>query len=68
MPKVKKLQIIGKFPSGEVDPVEVQAIVDDYLVENPPKPQVTINGKEPDENGNFVIETQGSPTSNVVEF
>ena len=32
----KKLQIIGSFPSGEVDPNKVKTIVDDYLNENPP--------------------------------
>lgn len=40
MPKIKKLQVIGKFPSGEVDPAEVKAIVDGYLLENPPTADV----------------------------
>ena len=68
----KKLQIIGSLLSGEIDPKEVKQIVDDYLEENPPVPQITINGEGPDENGNFVIEIQsGSGESdgiNVVEF
>lgn len=68
MPKVKKLQVIGKFPSGEIDPAEVQAIVNDYLTENPPTPQVTINGQGPDENGNFVIELRPADSDNVIEF
>jgi hypothetical protein len=70
MPKVKKLQVIGKFPSGEIDPAKVQAIVDDYLVENPPVPQITINGQGPDENGNFTINVQGDEpvSNNVIEF
>lgn len=66
----RKLQIIGKFPSGgEVDPSDVKAIVDDYLEENPPAaPRITINGKEPDENGNFTINVPEDMTNNVVEF
>lgn len=68
----KKLQIIGSLLSGEIDPKEVKQIVDDYLEENPPVPQITINGEGPDENGNFVIEIQSGSTTgdtnNVVEF
>lgn len=64
----KKLQILGKFPSGEVDPSEVKSIVDEYLTENPPAPHITINGEEPDENGNFVINVQQAESNNVVEF
>lgn len=68
----RKLQVIGKILSGEIDPKEVQQIVEDYLEENPPVPQITINGEGPDENGNFVIKTQTGPTTgdtnNVVEF
>lgn len=34
----KKIQLIGKFPSGELDPSEVKQIVEGYLAENPPAP------------------------------
>lgn len=68
----RKLQVIGKILSGEIDPEEVKQIVEDYLDENPPVPQITINGKGPDENGNFVVQTQSGSGSvdgyNVVEF
>lgn len=68
----RKLQVIGKILSGEIDPEKVKQIVDDYLEENPVVPQITINGEGPDENGNFVIDTQSgstpSETNNVVEF
>lgn len=68
----RKLQVIGKILSGEIDPEKVKQIVDDYLEENPPTPQITINGEGPDENGNFVIEVQPGSGSvegnNVVEF
>lgn len=66
----KRLKILGTFPSGELDSEKVKQIVDDYLEENPPTPHITINGEEPDENGNFIIEIQpGTGSSNnVVEF
>ena len=68
----RKLQIIGNLLAGEIDSEKVKQIVDDYLEENPPTPRITINGEEPDENGNFVIEIQpdsdDSKTNNVVEF
>ena len=68
----RKLQVIGKILSDGIDPEKVEQMVKDYLEENPPVPQITINGEGPDENGNFVIETQSSPgtteTNNVVEF
>lgn len=70
MPKVKKLQVIGKFPSGEVDREDVKEIVDDYLEANPPVPHITINGEEADENGNFTVastsETKDDVTVNGV--
>ena len=34
----KKIQLLGKFPSGELDPSEVKQLVEDYLAENPPAP------------------------------
>ena len=68
----RKLQLIGKPLTGEIDPAKVKEIVDGYLEENPPAPNITINGKKPDENGNFVIEIKpdegGTSPSNVVEF
>lgn len=69
----RKLQVIGNLLSGEIDPEKVKQIVDDYLEENPPVPQITINGEGPDANGNFVIETQSGSggtveSNNVVEF
>lgn len=45
-----------------------KGVVDDYLSENPPAPQITINGKEPDENGNFNIDIGDVSQNNVVEF
>lgn len=51
----RKLQVIGKILSGEIDPEKVKQIVDDYLEENPVESQITINGEGPDENGNFDI-------------
>ena len=69
----KRLQIIGDFPSDStIDEEAVEQMVADYLTENPPVAQkITINGQEPDENGNFVINVQGgegTTTNNVVEF
>lgn len=32
----RKLRIIGNFLTGDVDPAEIKAIVDEYLSENPP--------------------------------
>ena len=72
----RKLQLIGSLLSGEIDPEKVKELVDDYLEENPPTPNITINGEKPDANGNFVIELKpsdgesgsGSDTNNVVEF
>jgi hypothetical protein len=65
----KKLQIIGDLPSGTApDEEAVKQIVDDYLEDNPPVPNFTINGKGPDENGNYVVNTSSENTSNVVEF
>lgn len=34
---------------------DVKTIVDDYLEENPPRPQFTINGESFDENGNYTV-------------
>lgn len=45
----------------------VKQIVDEYLVENPPVAQVTINGMEPDENGNFSIDAL-TGADNMVEI
>lgn len=53
---------------GEIDTDTVNRMVDTYLEENPPVSQITINGKGPDENGNFVINTQTDVSNNVVEF
>lgn len=66
----RKLQIVGDFPSGELSTEEVKQVVDEYLEENPPAPRITINGEEPDENGNFVINLQTSDEAknDVVEF
>ena len=65
----KKLQIIGDLPSGTApDEEAVKQIVDDYLEDNPPVPNFTINGKGTDENGNYVVNTSSENTSNVVEF
>lgn len=52
----------------EVGEDRVKEIVEEYLEENPQKPQITINGNLPDENGNFVVELDISSTYNVVEF
>ena len=54
--------------NAEINYDEVTQIVDDYLEKNPPIPRITINGEGPDENGNFVINTQGGDSNNVVEF
>lgn len=47
-------------------------IVEEVIANIPVQPQITINGKGPDENGNFVIEAlPGSgtgDTNNIVEF
>lgn len=69
----RKLQLIGSLLSGEIDPAKVKQIVGEYLTENPPQANITVNGVGPDENGNIVIQTQsGSGTSdsdnNVVDF
>lgn len=38
MAKIKKLQLIGEFPSaGTVDPSEIERVVDEYLQVNPPE-------------------------------
>lgn len=61
----KKLQIVGDILSEE----DVEKIVDEYLADNPPVAQtITINGKGPDENGNFVINTSTDTEDNTVEF
>lgn len=31
----KKFQILGKFPSGEIDPEKVEPIIEAYLEKNP---------------------------------
>lgn len=80
----KKLQIIGSFPSGEVDPDKVKTIVDDYLNENPPSggvsPTIEVEKIEgghrvtvTDANGSqsfdvFDGESGSSESDNVVEF
>ena len=65
----KKLQFVGDFPTGDtLDEEEIKQIVDDYLANNPPTPQITINGEGPDENGNFVLNTSSEETTNMVEF
>ena len=46
----------------------VQQIVDEYLTENPPVARVTINGMEPDENGNFTIDSLQEGADNMVEI
>lgn len=53
---------------GEANYEQVQQLVVEYLDENPPVPRITINGEEPDENGNFNINVQTGETNNVVEF
>ena len=61
----KKLQLVGDILNEE----DVEKIVDEYLAENPPVAQtITINGKGPDENGNFVINTSTDTEDNTVEF
>lgn len=61
----KKLQIVGDILNEE----DVEKIVDEYLADNPPVAQtITINGKGPDENGNFVINTSTDTEDNTVEF
>lgn len=61
----KKLQLVGDILNEE----DVEKIVDEYLAENPPVSQtITINGKGPDENGNFVINTSTDTEDNMVEF
>lgn len=61
----KKLQLVGDILNEE----DVEKIVDEYLAENPPVAQtITINGKGPDENGNFVINTSADTEDNMVEF
>lgn len=65
------IKITGKLAIGNygvIDPAQVKAIVDDYLDENLYIPNFTINGEEPDENGNFVIELHPDCSNNVVEF
>lgn len=69
----RKLQLIGNILAGELDPEKVKQLIDEYLLENPPKTNITINGVGPDENGNFVIQTNpdpgtSDPEDNVVEF
>ena len=60
----KKLQIIGDLPSGTApDEEAVKQIVDDYLEDNPPVPNFTINGRGPDENGNYVVNLTGIATN-----
>lgn len=62
----KKLQFVGNNILSED---EAKKIVDEYLAENPPVAQtITINGKGPDENGNFVINTSTDTEDNMVEF
>ena len=53
---------------GEVDYEQVAGMVDEYLTTNPPVAKVTINGVEPDENGNFNIDDIVEGTSNSVDF
>lgn len=64
----KKLQLVGDFTDDEA----VKQIVDEYLTDNPPIANITINGEGPDENGNFVINTSTntgpSNVNDVVEF
>lgn len=64
----RKLQLIGSALLGGLDPAKVKEMINEYLDENPPIARVTINGKEPDENGNFVIEVESVESHNVVEF
>lgn len=48
---------------------DVKTAVDSYLVENPPKVKITINGVEADENGNFNIESlPGAGGNSFVDF
>ena len=42
----KKYQVLGKFPSGEVDPSEIKKIVDEHLKENPPSGGVSFTTNE----------------------
>ena len=45
----------------------IKGLVEEYLDENPPVAKVTINGEEPDENGNFVVEIpESTGDKNVV--
>ena len=64
----RKLQVIGKLLAGDISSEQVKQMVEDYLEETPPVPNITINGEQPDENGNFVINTQADDSNNVVEF
>lgn len=41
----KKLQVHGNLLSGELDSAKVKQIVDDYLLEKPPKAQIPIDGE-----------------------
>ena len=66
-----KQDVLDSIPESDgevIDRETVTQIVDEYLEENPPVPHITINGEEPDENGNFTIEVQPSENANVVEF
>lgn len=56
--------------NGVLTEADKAEIVEDVIASIPVQPQITINGKGPDENGNFVIETQPGATeaNNVVEF
>lgn len=65
----KRLQVIGNLFGGEIDPEEVKQIIIEYLQKNPVKPNITINGEGPDENGDFTINFDSDDdNSNVVEF
>ena len=58
---------------GVITEADKAEIVKDVIASIPPAPQFTINGQPPDENGNFVIQTQpdsgsSDPDNNVVEL
>ncbi len=52
---------------SDVDRLAKEA-VDGYLSENPPAPQITINGQPPDENNNFELKIESGEINNVIEF
>lgn len=58
--------------NGVITEADKAEIVEDVIASIPTVPQITINGKGPDENGNFVIpvspESGSTEIVNVVDF